>query len=187
MNKAYLSGEQRRKRRSVVYKVVGGALLLLSFVIQNYSYDVWNTRLTEYMNANRDYAAMQRSSLLYQNLYFSLQQSDSIPQNEIRTAAIQNAAKHDVISRLILHTANEDKEDKHVAILEQIRKEVSFVKDYESYLSYLEKARGIDEFSLQDEEAQVKQDGEWKTVYRNIFLVTYVVGSVLLLVGFRYE
>lgn len=186
MAKTPFINERQKKRRSAIYKVVGGALLLLSFVVQNYSYDIWNTRLTEYMNANRDYAAMQRSALLYQNLYFSLQPSDSIAQTS-RASAIQNAAKHDMISRMILHEANEDGVDEHGKILDEIRNEMNFVKDYHSYLSYLQKARGIDEFSLKEEEAQVKRDGEWKTIYRNIFLVTYVIGSVLLLLGFRYE
>ncbi len=100
---------------------------------------------------------------------------------------IQKAAKTDLLSRKILHEANGDQNDEHEMILRELSGEVSQVKNMAAFQVYLNKAGNIDEFSLQEEKQQVNEDSRWKLICRNIFLVTYVIGSVILLFGFRYE
>ena len=58
------------KTKSIRLKLIGGGLLLLSFIVQNYIYDYWDKKSGEYLSVNRDFSDMNRSSMLYLNLFF---------------------------------------------------------------------------------------------------------------------
>ena len=186
-NMPTLTAAQKRKRNSNLCKLFGGGLLLFSFIVQNYSYDIWNTRLEDFTNANRDYAAMHRGSMLYQNLYFNLNIPDTTLSSQVRSTLIRNAAEKDAMGRMLLMEAENVEEAHSKAIQDKIKSEIEKVKDYPSFLTYLEKAREIEQFDLREEDAQIHRDREWKDKCRDIFLFSYIVGSIILLIGFRYE
>jgi hypothetical protein len=181
------SAAQKRKRNSNICKLMGGGLLLFSFIVQNYYYDIWNTRLEDFTNANRDYAAMHRSSMLYQNLYFNVNIPDSSLDRQVKGTLIQNAAEKDAIGRMLLLEVDNAQKAHSGELYTKVKAEIEKVKDYPSFLAYLEKAKEIQQFDLRQEDAQIHRDRDWKDKCRNIFLLTYIIGTVILLIGFRYE
>jgi lysyl-tRNA synthetase class I len=182
-----LTAAQKRKRKSNLCKLLGGGLLLFSFIVQNYSYDIWNTRLEDFTNANRDYAAMHRSSMLYQNLYFNVKIPDTTFSSQVKTALIRNAAEKDAVGRLILLEADNVQKAHSKDLYERIKADIENVKDYASFLVYLQKAKEIEQFDLREEDEQIHRDRDLKEKCRNVFLLSYVIGSIVLLAGFRYE
>lgn len=178
---------QKRKRNSNICKLIGGGLLLFSFIVQNYYYDIWNTRLEDFTNANRDYAAMHRSSMLYQNLYFNVILPDSNLGRQVKGTLIQNAAEKDAIGRMLLLEVDNEQKAHSAELYKKVKAEIEKVKDYPSFLAYLQKATEIQQFDLREEDEQIHRDRNSKNKCRNIFLLTYIVGTIVLLVGFRYE
>jgi hypothetical protein len=182
-----LTDAQKRKRKSNLCKLFGGGLLLFSFIVQNYSYDIWNTRLEDFSNANRDYAAMHRSSMLYQNLYFNVYIPDTTLNSQVKTTLIRNAAEKDAIGRMILLEADNEQKAHSKELYARIKGDIEKVIDYDSFLAYLQKAKEIEQFDLKEEDAQIHRDRALKEPCRNVFLLSYVLGSIILLAGFRYE
>jgi hypothetical protein len=173
--------------KSIIYKIVGSAIILLSWVVQNYTFDEWDTKSKNYSESARDFSDMVRSSLLYESLYFHAGQSSNPNKVALQSAYIQQAAKKYALG-LSVNTLNReiDKKDK-IEKINMLISSLKSVKDFESFNEYTIKANEIVGDTFAESNTQIKNIENKRAIYKNVYLVAFILGTTILMVGYKYE
>ena len=101
------------KSKSLRLKVIGGGLLLLSFIVQNFIYDYWDKKSDEYISANKDFSDMSRSSMLYLNLFFNTKLDNDTIETTVKRQYINMAAQKQALGQSVeIMTRDIDKQTK---------------------------------------------------------------------------
>lgn len=179
--------EKDPKAKARLFKIIGGGLLLLSFIVQNYAYDYWDKEAEEYYNSNKDFSDMSRSSLLYLNLYFSSNVPDKALDSIVKGQYINMAAQKAALGQTVeITTRDMDKQEK-LDLCNALLQKAKTVKTFEDYLGYINFSRTSDTYTLKDSVDRVDRINKWRNASRWGFLLTYIIGSAILLFGFKYE
>jgi len=190
MNKKNLIDAEAKKKRAKILKITGGAVLFLSFITQNYLYDIWNSRKQDLHLASVDAAIMNKGVLLNEILYFvsSLGKGSLKPEEveQIRWQKIREAARKIAMSNSIFVLVNDlDKQDK-VNVANDLMARADAVKDYYSYSEFMGYFNSLDQkyFStgVYSEDIREKRD-----IARHVYLGLYILGSFLVLAGVKFE
>lgn len=175
------------KKKSRLIKVIGGGLLLVSFIVQNFAYDYWDKKADEYYNVNKDFSEMNRSSLLYLNLYFNTKFDNDTLEAVIKQQYINMAAQKQALGQTIeIVTRDMEKQDK-IDLCNSLIQKAKTVSDYTSYLDYISFSNQRDTYKPKDSMDRVQNINNKRDKFRYIFLFSYVIGSILLLFGLKYE
>ena len=171
-------------------ELLGGGILLLSFITQNFFYDSWNQRDIELHSAIVDQAIIDKSVLLNEALYFLTQLGDSLltPNDlaDVRLQKIHEAARKVAFSQSIPVLLGNSSRIEKAQLVDQLMQKAGLVKDYYSFSDYL---RFVNDFAnkylplakLAEGLSTKRETARW------IYLILYVLGSVILLIGIRYR
>jgi hypothetical protein len=168
-------------------KVVGGGLLLLSFIVQNFIYDYWDKEADEYYNSNRDFSDMSRSSLLYLNLYFNTHLPDSNLEAIVKAQYINMAAQKAALGQTVEIITRDTDKQARIDLCNALLQKSNSVADFNGYLDYIKFASQTDTYNLSDSQKRVERINTNRESFRYVFLIAYIIGSILLLVGIKYE
>lgn len=167
--------------------MIGGGLLLLSFIVQNFIYDYWDKKSDDYISVNRDFSDMNHSSMLYLNLYFNTHLENDTVQAVVKQQYINMAAQKQALGQTVeIMTRDIDKQDK-IDLCNSFLQKAKSVSDYDSYLEFINFVNKTDPYDPKASMDRVKIIGNWRETSRWIFLLSYILGSVLLLRGIKYE
>ncbi|MFI5398618.1 MAG: hypothetical protein ACHQ9S_24075 [Candidatus Binatia bacterium] len=166
-------------------KLVGGFVLLAAFITQYYLYDTWNSQLAELRAAFTDRAIVDKGVLLNQLMFFSLRDSALLPPSvapeELRRQHIQEAARKGLLGLTLAMTAAGPLSDQDVARLRHLADELRGVRDYESFLSFVQlfnEANDAVDFSPKISALEAR-----KRIARWIFLGLFAFGAALYYLG----
>jgi len=130
---------------------------------------------------------MSRSSLLYLNLYFTTHLGndslDSIYKRNYIHAAANKAALGQVVSIIVRDT---DKQIK-INLSNSLLQKANSVHDFKSFCDYVAFSYLADSNSVEIAKKQIDTISGNREKARNIFLVANIIGSILLLIGFKFE
>lgn len=175
----------RRGPLARVLEVLGGALLLGSFIVQNYRYDVWNERSAELETAILEQAVIGKSVQLNELLYFAAHQDLGATEEfraQLGSAKIQEAARKLYMSQLIpIFVSNLSAQKKEEARL-RLLAGMEFVTNYQSFLKYLESVDSVSS-TINPPAVLFHEANAQREAARNWFLRLYIGGAVLLLLG----
>lgn len=176
-----------KKTKAILFKTIGSGLILFSFIIQNFTYDYWNTKIDEYYKINKDFSDMSRSSLLYLNLYYNAKIEDDTLNSKIKEQYINMAAQKSALGHtldILTKNLDEKQKTKKINSIVQSAKEVN---NFNSYTKYLKYSNEVNPYSEKDSLNEIKKLNDWRDATRWVFLILYIFGSFLLLFGIIYE
>ncbi len=175
----------KREPLARLLEVAGGALLLGSFIVQNYTYDAWNERSAELETAILEQAVVGKSVQLNELLYFAARQDlHSTPEfrDELSAAKIREAATKLYLSQLIpIYASDLSTREKDVA-RSRLFAGLQNVTDYGSFLKYLENVNAVSS-ATPSPAANFREAGIHREAVRHKFLRLYIAGAFLLLLG----
>lgn len=171
--------------------VFGSLFLFLSFTIQMFLYNSWDEKTKQFDQANRDFTEMTRTSLEYQNLYLGLQSQDSLTKNLYQPNFIKAAAEKyrmgKIISTNIDLLGSEENVKKFVDNTNELLAYIQQVTDLNSLYTFVQladtripenrklKAEWLDKMNTKKQTASF------------FFLAFQVLGSIMLVLGYRYQ
>lgn len=171
--------------------VFGSLLLFLSFTIQMFVYNSWDEKTKQFDQASRDYTEMTRASLEYQSLYLGLQSQDSLTKEKFQPAFIKMAAEKYRVGKIVSTNVdlfeNEQEVKKFINNTNDLLEEIKYVKDFNTLNAFVQSANSkIPE--------NVKLKTEWSNKMNSkkkkasfLFLTFQILGSILLVLGYRYQ
>lgn len=185
------SKTEKNKRLSKRYKLIGGGILLLSFVTQTLLFDYFNAKSQAMDTAFLNQAVIDKSILLNENLYFTANLGgeglDSQTLKDLKQQYIHEAARKTALSHTIRLGASGMSNDDIVKYSNEFMSRASQVKDF---AGFSELNRYINKFdvdhSLLNNEYVVEVSSN-RNIARWAYLVFYLIGSGILLLGIRYE
>ncbi|PQJ08768.1 hypothetical protein CJD36_022475 [Flavipsychrobacter stenotrophus] len=179
---------KKKLGKSIKYKMAGTAIILFSWIVQNYSFDSWDSKSKDYMESARDFSDMTRSSLLYENLYYVVNGSDdSMMKSALKREYIHQAAMK-YVGGLTVSTVNRplDTEDKQ-RLIDSLKGLASNVYDFDAFNNYILEADRLIGDTRKEAEEQVKEIKFWRTLFKNVYLLLYLVGTGVLIWGMKHE
>lgn len=171
--------------------VFGSLFLFLSFTIQMFLYNSWDEKTKQFDQANRDFTEMTRTSLEYQNLYLGLQSQDSLTKNLYQPSFIKAAAEKyrmgKIISTNIELLGSEENVKKFIGNTNELLAYIQQVTDLNTLYAFVQLAdTKIPENLKLEAEWMDKMNSKKKTA-SFFFLAFQVLGSIMLVLGYRYQ
>nr|WP_294858408.1 hypothetical protein [uncultured Fluviicola sp.] len=171
--------------------VFGSLFLFLSFTIQMFLYNSWDEEIKQFDQANRDFTEMTRTSLEYQNLYLGLQSQDSITKQLYQPSFIKAAAEKYRMGKII---------STNVELLGSEKDVKKFVENTNELLANIQQVNDLNTLYafVQLADAKIPENrklkAEWmekmsfkKKIASIFFLAFQILGSIMLVLGFRYQ
>lgn len=180
--------DEQRKRSVKNLKTLGSAVLLLSFITQNFLYERWNARATQLEKGMVERAILDKSVLLNEILYFTAQSSSGTSTDDLKKFYIHEAARKLAYSSVFPVASDEnltthEKMDSSNSILSQARA----VDDFPAFSALVKTANESYGKYAEDMNLQSDRISSKRTFARNIYLAAYIVGAFLLLYTVRRE
>lgn len=185
--KSQNSTSQSNKARSIKLKMFGTGLLLISFIVQNFFYGKWNKQSEDYLAVNRDYSDMSRSALLYLNLYYNTKAENPEIEKELKKQYIHAAAEKYTQGQITEITFRDIEKQEKLKLIAQLQMKSESVTDLASFLEYNAYCSEVNRFDIKGNVERVKSIGNKKDFYQNFFLLANIIGTIILLLGIKYE
>lgn len=175
---------------SLPYKILGGTLLLLSYVCQNYIYDYWDGKEKSISQSMTQRAIVDRGAELYHVLYYVANNSDESLTKEqfkdlrtqfIRQAAIKNS--YGISNEIFTSNLTVDKKSE---LASYIGSEAAKVNDNLTFSKYILNSIDLQKNTERTYQVLMKVQAE-RDFARTIFLSLNILGSILLLLGLLFE
>jgi hypothetical protein len=181
-----------RKKIGAMLKLIGTAILLLSFGTQNFFYEISSARTAELLGAMRDRQMIDKSALLQESMYFSAINSAStlkdISATELAAAKASIAALKIAQSASVgINAAKAIPPQEAAAVIKAMFSEAERVNDYKSlnaFFAYIDKNVSPHTMQLN---VQYEKELAGRKVSRAIYLILYLVGATFLLLGLFFE
>jgi hypothetical protein len=183
-----MKGTNCLEKTSTICKVVGGLILLISFISQNYLYDKWKSESDKLEQAAIEQSLMDKSALLNEILYFVVNPQyaghDSINVVNLRGQFLQESIKKSTYGQIAWMAANglDSQEDKNA--VKEILQNLDSISSYSDFLNNIDK---INRLPYNKKAKEV--NGRWKQYdvskdnIRTVYLILYIVGSVLIVIS----
>jgi hypothetical protein len=168
-----------------ILKYLGGVLLIVSYIAQDFLYENLNTKYSEYEEVSRSYSDLNNAALGYLNLYFAFDLEDDEIERAIESQYINMAAQKQAMAQVVQIMSRDIDQAEKMKLTQALVAEASAVYDYSSYINFIQRTSEIDVFKAQDAMDRKREVLEKKEFYRWVFLSSNVVGSALLLIGFK--
>jgi hypothetical protein len=177
------------KKSARTLKLIGGTVLLLSFITQNFFFDDWASRVSLLAEGMMDGAIIDKSVLLNEILYFTARSAPSDPDiASLREAYIREAARKLAISVNIPVISNETLQTREkVDLANRLMAQANSVADFPQFLKLVTTANETYAKYPLEVNAEVVQLNSRRKSARFIYLGLYLIGSLLLLVGIYKE
>jgi hypothetical protein len=181
-----VGSDQQRKSRAL--KIAGSAVLLISFVTQNFLYDRWTAREALLEQGGFDRSLIDKSVLLNEVLYFTAQSVPGANVQDLKEFYIHEAARKLAISSTMPVVSNEFlKTQEKVDLLNSLLQRAHGVSDFSSFLSLVKTANDSYGKYSQEMSMEAIQVGSKRAKARYIYLGFYILGALLLLAAIRKE
>ncbi len=174
-----------RERIIHLLEIAGGALLLFSFVIQNYLYDNWNSRSNELESAMLSQAVVDKSVQLNEILYFVIGQEsdlDAAHKASLREGKIREAARKLFVSTTIPIAVSDLPLARKKELVVRLQQLYPLVHDYDSFLRYVQLVNAANTLRRSPADLRAEISGK-RDMARAIFLATYILGAISVLFG----
>jgi len=185
--KATDAGNRARARLKTLAKVcavLGGLLLLGSYIAQNYVYDKWDARTRQLAEAISDQSLLEKSVPLNELLYLSWHNDGSL--SPVQDASARQFKLREAVRKTIYAQSIPIKLSAAPEQVEPLKARLNAagarVFDLASYTKFIAE---VNEVTKQYEPPglEIHRTRAARDLWRCRFLVTYVVGSVILLLG----
>jgi hypothetical protein len=186
----YVKLSKRHKVAAAALKLIGGGVLLASFIVQNYLYDGWNSRGEQIRQAILERAIIDKGAQLSEVLFFEAAASvdPSIREGNVSPQKIQEAARKIAMSTSMPVMFNDKlTQDAKIALTNRLIASAANVRDYQTWSDFLrlvnaEYSDYPKEIASQSDELREKRD-----TARRVFRALYILGSFLLALGIASE
>lgn len=168
-----------------VFKYLGGVLLIVSYIAQDFLYENLNTQYAQYDEVSRSYSELNNAALGYLNLYFAFDLEDDEIEQAIESQYINMAAQKQAMAQIVQIMSRDIEESEKTRLTQALVAEASAVTDYGTYINFIQRTSEIDVYKAQDAIDRKHKVLVEKSFYRWVFLSSNVVGSALLLIGFK--
>ena len=174
-----------RKKESFAkaLEVLGGLLLLASFITQNYVYDRWDGRTKDLTDAITAQALVGKSIPLNEILYVVWQNDGSLTAEQNREARLfklREAVRKRVYAQIIPMAVSDLPRPEATALIQQMQAAGNGVHDLATYVDFIAVVNGITT-AYKQAGLEVQHAREARDRWRERFLAAYIVGSLLLL------
>ena len=166
-------------------KYLGGILLIVSYIAQDFLYENLNTKYAQYDEVSRSYSELNNAALGYLNLYFAFDLADDEVEQAIESQYINMAAQKQAMAQVVQVMSRDIEEVEKMQLTQALLAEASGVSDYGSYVNFIQRTSEIDVYKAQDAMDRKQKVLEKKEFYRWIFLSSNILGSIFLLIGFK--
>lgn len=171
--------------------VFGSLFLFMSFTIQIFLYNSWDEKTKIFEQANRDFTEMTRTSLEYQNLYLGLQNQDSLTKQKFQPEFIKMAAEKYRIGKILSTNidllGDEIEVKKFVNNTNELLGQINNVNDISTLYEFVQLSNNkIPENNKLKSKWMMDMDSK-KRKASFFFLTFQILGSILLVLGYRYE
>jgi hypothetical protein len=174
--------EGNAKKRAKVLKLIGSAILLSSFVTQNFLYDRWNSRATLLEKAGEDRSLIDKSVLLNEVLYFTASASAGHPTDDLKSAYIREAARKLALSSIIpVETAKDLTLQEKLDLSNGLLTDARGTNDYSSFLVLVSKINDSYGRYAQEIDTEYKKLLSERATARTIYLSLNITGTLFLL------
>jgi hypothetical protein len=180
------------KKTSRILKIIGGIILFLSFVTQNYLYDKWNGESQGLHSATVEQSIIDKGVLLNEILYFTSKlDNESFSGEELKNIKeqyINQAAIKQTLSHFMAVMSTDLPKQEQIDLMNKLMLQAKTVKDFNSF-SELNRSINTSAFEKIQNERQlrIQRIEDSKNIARHIYLVLYLFGTLILLVGVWYE
>lgn len=181
-----------RKKKGALLKLVGTAVLLLSFATQNFFYEKWNARSGELTSAMRDRSLIDKGALLNEVLYFSARTlpkgSEHVDLSALAEAKAAQAALKTAQSQAVaVFVIDSISRDEKAALSKKLFERAATVRNYATLLSFF--AFINDEYGKYSEQLNVEYAAirAKQSMAKWIYLGLYTFGALVVLLGLLFE
>jgi hypothetical protein len=180
--------DEQRKRSVRNIKTWGSAILLVSFITQNFLYERWNARATQLEKGMVERAIIDKSVLLNEILYFTAQSSPGTSTDDLKSSYIHEAARKVAYSSKLPIDSDENLTTREKRNLSNsLLSQVQAVNDFPGFLALVKTVNESFGQYAQDMNLQSDRVSSKRALARNIYLAAYMVGAFLLLYAVRKE
>jgi hypothetical protein len=176
--------------REFVLKLLGGGILLTSFVTQNVFYDEWNAQSQESHAAAVDESLIDKSVLLNEALFYTSRADDSIDPNELRNMRqyyIREAARKTALAKTVWILASGLDSQKKLELTNGLMTHANGVKDLASFSELNRSVNEIDgRYGNAIRENLNAVEGKRKSS-RTIYLLLYGLGALMVASSLWFE
>jgi tRNA U38,U39,U40 pseudouridine synthase TruA len=168
-----------------VLEVGGGFLLLFSFIVQNYAYDLWTDRSNELEAAMLEQAVVGKSVQLNELLYFSALADQNEPQDfrlALSKVKIGEAAAKLFMSQSIPISVSDLSKGGKEEAMTRLAQGLEGVHDYASFNAYRNSVNRVTS-TIEPPVLILQKVNRSRAAARRWFLALYVVGAASLLSG----
>lgn len=168
--------------------LIGGAVLLLSFITQNFFHDKWNSRMRELEIAMSDRSVIDKSVLLNEVLYFVAFAPENQTTGRVREAYIAEAARKLAISSEIpVMLSDAVTSEQKVQLVNALDSRARNVHDYESFVANVKYINTTYDSYFDEIVGNYRHLNKLSGYARWVYLSLYVLGSAIALVGVWQE
>lgn len=173
-----------------MWELIGGALLLISFTIQNFVYDYFDEREKTVRTGMIERAILDRGSQIYEVMFFAANdgggQLSSTQVAEIRRQFIQQAAIKNSYGLSFPVFVSDMPTAEKQKITAEFGRRAAAVKDLATFSEYIKFSSALSD-KVESPNAVLGRISERRELARYIFLALYIVGSASLLIGLAQE
>lgn len=171
--------------------VFGSLFLFLSFTIQTFLFNSWDEKIKIIEQDNRDYTELTRTSLEYQNLYLGLENQGETLKDKFQPVFIKAAAEKYRLGKIISTNVDlfgsKSETQQFVTSTNELLHATNEVNDLNSLYKFVQYA----ELKIPENQALktnwIKNMRRKKEIASAIFLTFQIIGSLMLVFGFRYQ
>lgn len=169
----------------------GSFFLVISFVIQNFSYQKWDSEIDSINQANRDYSDIIRSALLYEILYFNVNTPDTILLENAQSQYIKTAAEKIRLGKIIAYNTDSlgtpELNKKFIDNTNLLLAANQNVTDFSSFINYINMVNSVIPENRSEKANRITKLNSKKERASFWFLIMQILGSLLLIIGIRYQ
>jgi hypothetical protein len=168
--------------------LVGGAILLLSFTTQNFLYDRWHSQKTDLETAMLDRGLIEKSVLLNEVLYFVSSVPDTEMTARVREAYISDAARKQAIAAGIPVMLSEAvTTQQKIDLANSLYSRARDVHDFDSFRANVQFINSKYDEYFKELNANYSSRNRMTGYARWVYLLLYLLGSLITLIGVRQE
>lgn len=177
-----LTQSHRRWYAPATVQVIGGLILLLSFATQALLLDYYNDRADTIRAAVAEHAEIDKSAQLSELLYLSLPPQIDSELGSVKWQRIEEAARRQAASSILPAASHDSAANADAARrAESLLRRAGEVRDYRSYLRFLDEANRTNAVFATAVQPQLERIEAAKSMWRTIYLILDLLGTVLVL------
>jgi hypothetical protein len=169
--------------KAKLFKMLGSGVLLLAFATQQFMEAKYSEKIDEKFRSYQAYTGAHNTGLLYLNLYFTQALATKVADGDVlKKAALDNVAGLSV--SVVASELPDTVKERRIATLFSAAQGVKDLDSYNHYMEVINREETDFRKETNDDYVRVVR---YRDYSKWVYLAAYFVGSLLLLLGMRYE